>query len=365
MTERILVRLPLAIPLQSATTIKGYSQTFRTGGAPVPGKSSTPELSVLIPWISGRGKAIRALESWTRAQTCPPEVYEVIIATSGDGSVIRSSLQGFEDDFSIRVLPESGRTYAEQINACARQALGDWVLVTELHVEARPDCLSRVLAWIQNDSEGFAGAPVETVSKFHGLAGSMESALYEAASRGWNHPEHWHNVRVRGTVIKRSFFLERGGFNPRYELACDIAFGLEASNDGYRFGRITPVCAEHWENINLRGVFGDAYNYSKGEAAFRLEGPSGLAERYLGPSLVFRKNPASRAGWRYVRLQLAVYFCWNMLRFFLARSMRIRVNRFRMAFFCVMELGRSATLMDNGTHAITVNGSVERPWPKA
>lgn len=310
----------------------------------MPSESNSPHISVLIPWISGRGNASRALESWTRSQTCSPRAFEIVIATAGNGREIHPTLNDLVDEFEVRILARAGRTYPDQVNACAKCAQGAWILITELHVEARPNCLSRVLAWIQHDSEGLAGAPIETSSKSRTLAGRMESALYQTASQGWNDPTHWHNVRVRGTVLRRRFFLKRGGFDPRYELACDIAFGLEALKDGHRFGRITPVCANHWENQNLRSVFSDAYTYSKGEAAFRLYGPPGLAEKYLAPSWVFQRKLTSNLKAGFIRLPLGLFFLWSIVRFVLTQSTEERLDHFRKAFYCIMELGRCATL---------------------
>src|SRR4029079_6241630 len=120
----------------------------------------------------------------------------------------------------------------------ARKAEAPWILVTESHVEARPDCLARVLDWIREDSSGLMGAPIKAFSKFRTRMGRMESYLYRAASQGWDDSDHWHDVRVRGTVLRTRFFLEAGGFDTRYELACDVAFGLEAGKQGYKFGRI-------------------------------------------------------------------------------------------------------------------------------
>ena len=310
----------------------------------MPSDSDLPRISVLIPWISGRGKALRTVESWTRSQTCPPKASEIILATVGSAREVRSTLHGLVDNYEIRILERAGRSYPEQINACARHARAPWILITELHVEARPDCLLRILAWIQDQSEGLAGAPIEIFSKHQTLAGRMESALYQAASHGWHDPTHWHGVRVRGTALRRRFFLDRGGFNPQYELACDIAFGLEALKDGHRFGRVTPICADHWENTTLRGVFGDAYTYSRGEAAFRLYGPPGLTEEYLGVSEVFQKGLTQTQSWRRVQLRLGSIFLWKTARFLLARSPEERLGQFRAAFVCVMELGRCSTL---------------------
>ena len=174
----------------------------------------------------------------------------------------------------------------------------------------------------------------------------MESALYQAASKGWDEPTHWHGVRLRGTVLRRCFFLQRGGFNPQYELACDVAFGLEAQKDGHRFGRITPLhpAADHWENTDLRGVFGDAYIYSRGEAAFRIFGPPGLAEKYLGVSEAFQEKLIRNRSWSAVRIKLISLFLWNFAGFLLTQSAKTRFDRFRAAFVCVMELGRYDTL---------------------
>jgi hypothetical protein len=134
------------------------------------------------------------------------------------------------------------------LGTSARRSKAQWILITELHVEAQPFCVARVLDWIQDDSSGLMGAPITTFSKFRNRVGRMESLLFEAASRGWNDIDHWNNVRLRGTVLRTRSFLEAGGFDARYELACDIAFGLEAGKQGHKFGRIASAHAYHWED---------------------------------------------------------------------------------------------------------------------
>ena len=304
----------------------------------------TPFISILIPWISGRGIAPRTIGSWTHSQISPRAASEVIVATPGDGREVFSTIGGLIDDFGIKVLTGAGASYPELINACAREAKAPWILVTELHVEARPDCIARVLDWIREDSIGLMGAPIKTFSKFRNRIGRMESSLYEAASQGWDDSSHWHNVRIRGTALRTRFFLETGGFDARYELACDIAFGLEAGRQGCKFGRIASAHADHWENPNLLGVFGDAYFYSRGEAAFRLHGTPGLAEKHLGRSDVFQSQLAQRGNISLLQLRLLSRIFFATARFYLARSNEQRIHHFRKAYVCVLELGRSSLL---------------------
>src|SRR4029079_18380475 len=99
-----------------------------------------PVVSILIPWISGRGMARRAIESLTRSPVSPRSASEVIVATPGNGREVVSTIRRLIDDFGIKVLTRAGESHPELINACARKAEAPWILVTESHVEARPDC---------------------------------------------------------------------------------------------------------------------------------------------------------------------------------------------------------------------------------
>src|SRR3954447_10394414 len=122
-----------------------------------------PELSVVLTLIDHNGHALEGVESWARGQDLARDRYEVIVVGSGGESEVEDAIRpvlGAQD--SLLRLPSSQEL--ELHDHGARAARGRWLLFTEAHTVAEPNCLSSVLDYLSDHESAYAGACISSLS---------------------------------------------------------------------------------------------------------------------------------------------------------------------------------------------------------
>lgn len=205
--------------------------TRRNGGAAAPaGAAALPKLSVVVPVLNGGSDFGRCLDALAASPASP--AWELVVVDDGstDGSADAARAVG------ARVLqtahPRSGPAAARNVGATA--ARGELLLFIDADVVVRPETIRRMV--------GAFGADPPPAAVF----GSYDTrpGVPNFVSQYKNLLHHFvHQVsRPEATTfwsgcgaIRRSVFLELGGFDPDYRRPSieDIELGCRLTRAGY------------------------------------------------------------------------------------------------------------------------------------
>lgn len=211
--------------------------------------SSSITLSIVIPVYNGGEKFRQCLAS-IQTSNRPPN--EIIVVSDGD---IDGSWQVAES-FGAQVhrLPNSGGP-ARARNIGAKTAQGDILFFMDADVTLHPNTLSRIeqkfeaasslaaLIGSYDDSPGASNFLSQYKNLFHHYTHQVSS---ENASTFWG----------ACGAIRRSVFLELGGFDERYRRPCieDIELGYRLKRNGYSIRLCKEIQVKHlkrWELVSL------------------------------------------------------------------------------------------------------------------
>src|SRR5262245_8178271 len=98
-----------------------------------------PQLSVVIPFGDTRGNP-RYVASWTRAQTCASDEFEVIVVTDGKSRDLDDEIRLYLRD-ADRLVHSQAKDRFAGYDFGAQAATAPLLLLTEDHCVADPHCL--------------------------------------------------------------------------------------------------------------------------------------------------------------------------------------------------------------------------------
>ncbi len=202
-------------------------------------------------------------ESWVR-QTCPADLYEIVVVGHADDSGLNDRFQGIlRPQDRVLGVPRGG---LELLHAGAVAARADWVFTTEDHCRGEPDCLARVVEFVPTATS--VGAFMEYGHINKTWVGRLETASYERWFPIWT-SSGWNNVRLRGMVLERNTFIEMAeqcrGYGPFFELAVAMRYHQR----GHRMAAIPHLGLLHSNCHTLGELTGHTTEYIFGECRYR------------------------------------------------------------------------------------------------
>jgi cellulose synthase/poly-beta-1,6-N-acetylglucosamine synthase-like glycosyltransferase len=256
--------------------------------------SRRPELSVVLTLVDHEGHAAECVQSWARAQDLPRERYEVIAVASGREPEVEQQIRpllGTED----RVLEHPDSQELALHDHGARAARGRWILFTEAHTVAEPDCLSSLLRYLSADGSGYAGACIRSFSDgSDNPVARCEQRWYADGFREWSREGDWRKVTIRGFAIRRDAYLDVGGFEHRFGCFAETALAARLAEGGYRLGCAEDAAVKHYDATDLAPLLRYVREYREGELAYRETKRPEYGDHWFGelpPAL----GPAGRA----------------------------------------------------------------------
>jgi len=228
------------------------------------GEGVKPLVSVVTTLTVPRRRPVECLRSWTSGQRLDGAVELVVV---GDGRRprlerrVRAALRPGD-----RLLRLPGADEMAQYDLAARAARGDWLLFTEPHVEALPDCLAQLLEHVRRD--GLAGACVRTLTRpERSRVARMEARMYQEEAAGWTRDGDWRTFTKRGVLVARAAYLDAGGLDAALGRFAETALARRLHDLGHRVGYAPRARIRHQNSTRLRKLLAYVWEYRRQQPA--------------------------------------------------------------------------------------------------
>jgi len=248
------------------------------------------DLSVVLTLMDDRGQTTECLSSWTRRQTLARERYEVIVVGSGREPEVEASARPLLTDRDRLLRCEATKELALH-DFGARQACGKWLLFTEAHCAAEPNCLVELVAYLEAHEFEFAGACIRSLTdgSSHPLA-RLEERWYRDGFAAWSRENDWRKVTIRGTAIRRDAYEKVGGFKSEYGCFGETLLAAELDASGYRLGYAPAAAIKHYNSTSLHEVLAYVREYRMGEVAYQSQCSNEKFEAYFSGSQTWHER---------------------------------------------------------------------------
>ena len=279
----------------------------RSGPRPEPAaRARALEYSVIVPLPDHRGHAVECVRSWLRDQGYPREGYEVIVVSNGSEPAEDPVRELLGPRDRLLVIPTDNEL--EMYHRAAEAARGRWLVFTEPHATAEPDCLAELADYLGRTA--CEGACLRSVAGDNRTTfAHLEERMFQEGFAEWSRPGDWRKVILRGFVVRRDVYQAVGGFEYRYERFAEWALAATLHARGVVLGYASGAAVKHSDSPGFRELFPPVANFTTGECAYRADHPAEYCERYFG-------SPPEWLGRRRLRRDVArttVRLAWQAL----------------------------------------------------
>jgi hypothetical protein len=240
------------------------------------------DISVVLTFMDDRGQTEECVSGWTRRQTLARDRYEVIFVASGREPAVEAVARPLlHANDRLMTYPASNELALHDFGA--RQARGKWLLFTEAHCAAEPDCLAELVAHLQAHEGRYVGACIRTLSdcSSNSLA-QLEDRWYREGFESWSSAGDWRKVTIRGTALRRDIYKKSGGFRSEFGCFAECLLAAELDLGGYQLGFAPAAAVKHYNSTSLRELLAYVREFREGEVAFQsLEDSERFAD-YFG-----------------------------------------------------------------------------------
>lgn len=231
-----------------------------------------PQVSVITTLLYPRLRPLDCLKSWTAGQEFDQEGMELIIVVNGRRAALEKQVTTIMRPQDRLVFLDS-RNEMALYDAGARAARGQWLMFTEPHCVAQPDCLNELLTLVREKE--LAGACVRTLEAAEtSLTALMEARMYLEDAAIWTRDDDWRKFTKRGTLIRRDAYLEVGGFDVEQLRFAEITLAAKLHHAGHRLGHAPRAGITHYNSPDLRELLSYVWEYRRMEKR--------VAEKYPG-----------------------------------------------------------------------------------
>lgn len=191
---------------------------------------ATPRVSVVLATFDRRGSAERLLRQLA-AQTLSTDQYEVVIVDDGSPRPVSEWLQGLDMPCRVTAVRQANGGAAAARHRGVLEARGDVLVVTDDDMQVPPEFLAAHLA------QHVPGSRRAVVGRIRSSSMLSEMPLFERFHADLL--DRWASRRPRGDALctgnlslRRSDYLDVGGFDASLERAEDIDLGLRLEQAG-------------------------------------------------------------------------------------------------------------------------------------
>ncbi|HSJ02363.1 MAG TPA: glycosyltransferase, partial [Verrucomicrobium sp.] len=230
-----------------------------------------PLVSIVTTLEYPRLQPLVCLESWTKGQTLPQDESELIVVASGRHGWLEREVSGIlrPQDRMIQVKTKDEMALYD---AGVREARGTWIMFTEPHCLAKPGCIVELIKYCEEHD--LAGACVRTLPTppDDRRISRMEGRMYEEAAALWTKEKDWRKFTKRGTLLKRSAYVEAGGLPPGHLRYGEITLAATLHELGHRVGHNPAAEITHYNPKNLAELLGYVWEFRRMERKVALSG---------------------------------------------------------------------------------------------
>jgi GT2 family glycosyltransferase len=242
----------------------GVNAPMGEGMQSVRGDGVKPLVSVITTLTFPRRRPVDCLRSWTSGQRFDGDI-ELVVVSDGRRPRLERRVRAalLPGDRLLRLGREDEMA---QYDLGARVARGDWLLFTEPHVEALPDCLAELLEHVHRND--LAGACVRTLpQRDRSRVGRMEARMYQQEAAGWTRDGDWRTFTKRGVLVARAAYLDAGGLDPARQRFAETALAQRLRDLGHRVGYAPRAEIRHQNSTNLRELLAYVWEYRRQDQA--------------------------------------------------------------------------------------------------
>ena len=147
----------------------------------------TPRVSVIMPIRDHRGLALDSVSSWVNAQTCVPELFEVIVILDETVTQLENSLRSLLRQHD-RLLTVSTPNEMKQYDIGARQASGEYLFFSEPHCLAAPTTVVEIMTYFK--TQPFDGFCAKSLPICRNRIAALEYRMFEEGWQIWSQEGH-------------------------------------------------------------------------------------------------------------------------------------------------------------------------------
>src|SRR4051794_16356518 len=167
-------------------------------------------------------------------------------------------------------------------DAGAAAAAAPWLVLTENHCEADPNCLAAAAAAIEADPEGGAF----TFDHGHLCANEvarMSARWFREVYAEWDKKQGgWTRLNAVGCAIERKAYLDAGGMPTPYGLFSVVLLAARLYEQGRKVRHADGALVHHQHEERMRDHHLHSADHTRGEFDARADLDPAFSERYLG-----------------------------------------------------------------------------------
>ena len=265
--------------------------TTPEAGATIPSVTSAPHVSVVIPTYNRLARLRRVLAAF-EAQTCPFELFEVVVVSDGSTDGTDEYLASAHPPFDLVVASQANAGPAVARNRGVQLARAPLVLFVDDDVVPTPTLVAQHLAShdVSGDADAVVIGPMCTPPDFSmqpwvAWEQSMLYKQYDAMTTGMMAPTS-RQFYTGNASVRRARLIEAGGFDTRFRRAEDVELSYRLGRVGVRFVWNPDAVGYHYADRSFDSWLQTAVDYGRNDVVF---------SRDHGQDPTFRR---ARAEWR-------------------------------------------------------------------
>lgn len=237
-------------------------------------------LTVVFPVFHLRAGLAECVRSWTKGQKIDRKRYRVIVAAPANTADLSEddvkALLG-EGDVFLRVA--GGDVDTALWNAGAAQATTPWLVITEGHCSAQPDCLAVLERWIAANPDAHVGN-FDATHPGADIVGRLTERWFNEIHAEWQ--RRWPRLRRAGFAIRADVFHAACSFEAEYREFAMPMLSARLNARGVEIADVPDAVVIHHDEHSMRERHDTIADYIRNEIQARGRNDPAFFERYFG-----------------------------------------------------------------------------------
>lgn len=235
---------------------------------------------IVYPMFDVRGDAAAAIRLWTQGQDADPTRFRVVVVAGSESADDLGHVRAALRPHDLLLQASSSGREADYWLAGAKRTSSPWVLLVEGHARPHPDCVRRLLSWIDDNPDAEALNCVVENPQAHTVSPLMR-AWFSDLQGQWASSGTWPRLHRAAFAVRRDVLREAGYLEPRYGQFAPPLLSARLHAHGRRIVTVPGARVEH-EDSMMSGHRDDTADYVYGELLAHAEQPADLMTDYFG-----------------------------------------------------------------------------------